>query len=226
MELFEEQGFENTSTIEVAERARVTTRTFFRYFSDKREVLFAESEHLRTVLIERIVTAPGDMAPLELVTWALAEFDWESIASRESQRRRQAVIAANPELLERDLIKQQQMEVGLIAALCERGVAKEIAQLAACVGIHVFRTAYERWLNGGGDTTTVATISANVLADLATIVPTGAPTRSAPSRITRTPARAGNSSAGGRRAAAPTSKVNTGATHRQEPAARSRKRSG
>ncbi len=41
LELFEKQGFENTSVIEISERARVTTRTFFRYFSDKREVLFA-----------------------------------------------------------------------------------------------------------------------------------------------------------------------------------------
>ena len=51
IELFASRGFENTSVVEIAERARVATRTFFRYFSDKREVLFAASDHLREALV-------------------------------------------------------------------------------------------------------------------------------------------------------------------------------
>jgi AcrR family transcriptional regulator len=58
IKLFEEQGFENTSVIEISERARVTTRTFFRYFSDKREVLFAGSDELRAVLVRRFSRRP------------------------------------------------------------------------------------------------------------------------------------------------------------------------
>src|SRR5580704_1123602 len=96
--LFEEQGFEKTSVIEIAERARVATRTFFRYFPDKREVLFAEAEALRAVLVERVLQAPDVAQPLQLIFGVLAAFDWESLGSRESQRRRRAVIAANPDL--------------------------------------------------------------------------------------------------------------------------------
>src|SRR3954452_24416960 len=76
LELFEEQGFENTSVVEIADRARVTTRTFFRYFSDKREVLFSESDRLRAALVQKILDAPDVSEPLRAVTTVLAEFDW------------------------------------------------------------------------------------------------------------------------------------------------------
>jgi AcrR family transcriptional regulator len=90
MELFDEQGFENTSVIKISERSGVTTRTFFRYFSDKREVLFAGSDELRAVLVEKILQVPDVGEPLQVITGVLSEFDWESLGSRNSQRQRQA----------------------------------------------------------------------------------------------------------------------------------------
>lgn len=179
MALFEEQGFESTSTIEIAKRARVTTRTFFRYFADKQEVLFADSADLNAVLVESILKAPSVAEPLQVVTQVLTEFDWESMGSRGSQRQRHAVIAANPELLERDLAKQHLMAVGFVDALRQRGVDADVAQLAASVGTHVFRTAYERWL-GADDDTTLATICASVMSDLSKIVPASAAASSSP----------------------------------------------
>jgi AcrR family transcriptional regulator len=170
IELFDEHGFENTSVIEIAERARVATRTFFRYFPDKREVLFAEAEALRTVLVERVLQAPEIAKPLELVFGVLAAFDWESLGSRESQRRRRAVIAANPDLLERDLIKHHGIAVGFTDALQQRGVAADVARLAATVAIDVFFTAYRQWLQAG-ETADLATISQRMMTHLATIVP-------------------------------------------------------
>jgi AcrR family transcriptional regulator len=173
IELFEEQGFEKTSVIEIAERARVATRTFFRYFSDKREVLFAEAEALRAVLVEGVLQAPNLAEPLQLVTDVLAQFDWESLGSRESQRHRHAVIAANPDLLERDLIKHHSIAIGFTNALQQRGVDADVARLAATVGIDVFFTAYRQWLEVG-ETSDLSTISERMLSRLATIVPTGA----------------------------------------------------
>jgi AcrR family transcriptional regulator len=146
MELFEEQGFEATSAVQIAERARVTTRTFFRYFSDKEEVLFADAEKLRAALVERIAQTADAGEPLRAVTRALAGFDWESLGPRESQHRREAMIASNPELLERDLIKQQQMADAFGSALEKLGVDPDAARLAARVGGQVFRTAYQQWL--------------------------------------------------------------------------------
>ena len=173
IELFEEQGFEKTSVIEIAERARVTTRTFFRYFSDKREVLFSEAEALRSVLVERVVLAPEGSEPLQLVFGVLAAFDWESLGSRESQRRRRAVIAANPELLERDLIKHHGIAVGFTDALRQRGVDADVAQLAATVGGDVFFTAYGQWLQAS-EMEDLPAICDLMMSRLAAIVPSGA----------------------------------------------------
>lgn len=170
MELFDEQGFENTSVIEIAERARVTTRTFFRYFSDKREVLFAGSDDLRAALVDKILRAPDVAEPLQVVTGALAEFNWESLGSKDTLRRRQAVIAANPELLERDLIKHHSIAVGLTDALRQRRVDPDIARLSAHVGIQIFSTAYELWLEADGEAN-LPTISENVMSLLAIVVP-------------------------------------------------------
>jgi AcrR family transcriptional regulator len=187
IELFDEQGFENTSVIEISERARVTTRTFFRYFSDKREVLFAGSDELRAVLVEKILQAPDVGEPLQVVIGALSEFDWENLGSRNSQRQRQAVIAANPELLERDLIKNHSIAVGFIDALRQRGVDADIARLAAHVGIQLFITAYVHWLEAGakGD---LAIMSESVVSLLASIVPANAQPPSSRQKSTRVPA--------------------------------------
>jgi AcrR family transcriptional regulator len=185
IELFDEQGFENTSVIEISERARVTTRTFFRYFSDKREVLFAGSDELRAVLVEKILQAPDVGEPLQVVTGVLWEFDWESLGSRNSQRQRQAVIAANPELLERDLIKNHRIAVGFMDALRQRGVDAEIARLAAHVGIQLFFTAYVHWLEAD-EKADLALMSESVMSLLASIVPTSAtppPSRRKSARI-------------------------------------------
>ena len=173
-ELFDQQGFERTSVVEIAARARVTTRTFFRYFADKREVLFAGSDDLRAALIGKVLQVPDGAGPLQVVTGALAEFDWESIAPRRSQRVRHAIIAANPELLERDLIKQHGITVGIIEALRQRGVDADTAQLAARVGIQVFLTAYQRWLKAG-DRPDVATVTDRMMSLLTTIMPARAP---------------------------------------------------
>jgi AcrR family transcriptional regulator len=145
LKLFEEKGFENTSVVEIADRARVTTRTFFRYFPDKREVLFAESDRIRTALVQAILDAPDVTEPLQVVTTILAEFDWGG-PGMELQRQRHAVIAANPGLLERDLIKQNDIAIEFIRALRRRGVEENAARLATRVGIQVFATAYAQWV--------------------------------------------------------------------------------
>ena len=69
--LFEEQGYEETTVAEIAERAGLTKRTFFRYFSDKREVLFSGSEELERRWLEAVTAAPPEATPLAVVTAGL-----------------------------------------------------------------------------------------------------------------------------------------------------------
>lgn len=173
LELFDEQGFENTSVIEISERAGVTTRTFFRYFSDKREVLFAGSDALRAILVETILHAPDIGEPLRVVIGVLSEFDWEILGSRNFQRQRQAVIAASPELLERDLIKRHSIAVALADALRQRGVDGEVPWIAAHVGVQLFFAAYLHWL-AAGKNADLTVMSEGVMSLLASIVPTDA----------------------------------------------------
>ncbi|MFC7676045.1 TetR family transcriptional regulator [Mycolicibacterium sp. GCM10028919] len=171
MELFDEQGFANTTAVEIANRARVTTRTFFRYFSDKQALVFADAESLRAALVERILHATADAEPLQAVTNALAEFDWESLGSRDIQRQRGAMIDANPDLLERDLIKQQQMADDFTRALEQRGVASHVSEVAAHVGIQLFRIAYRRWLAADEDNVDLTRLVDEVTSTLAELVP-------------------------------------------------------
>jgi AcrR family transcriptional regulator len=169
MALFEEQGFQNTSAVQIAERARVTTRTFFRYFPDKQAILFVDAERLSAALVQKILDATDVAEPLRAVVQALGGFDWLGLGSRESQRRRDAMIASNSDLLERELIKQQQMADGFSGALQQRGVDPDSAELAARVGIEVFRTAYRQWL-AAEDDPELATMIEAAMSVLATIV--------------------------------------------------------
>src|SRR3954469_16157347 len=67
IELFDEQGYEATTVAEIAERAGLTKRTFFRHFSDKREVLFSGSQELQRVWLEGVADAPADATALAVV---------------------------------------------------------------------------------------------------------------------------------------------------------------
>lgn len=170
MELFEEQGFQATSAVQIAKRARVTTRTFFRYFSDKQSILFVDADSMRAALIQRILDDADVAEPLQVVTRALMGFDWEGLGPRESQRRRDAMITADPDLLERELNKQHQMADGFSRALQQVGVDMRTAELAARVGIQVFQMAYRQWLTADDNTELATTMEAS-MSTLAAIVP-------------------------------------------------------
>jgi AcrR family transcriptional regulator len=149
LELFVERGFEQTTVAEIAQRAGLTERTFFRYFADKREVLFAGTGALQESLVAAVAQAPGSATPLAAIAGAL-EAVAPLLAERgDYPRRRQAVIAANAELRERELIKLAALAAAMAGALRERGVPEPAASLAAEAGIAVFRIAFERWTAEG-----------------------------------------------------------------------------
>jgi AcrR family transcriptional regulator len=151
LDLYVEQGFEQTTVAQIAERAGVTARTFFRHFSDKREVLFSGSEALEEAMVAALAAAPDGSAPLAAVAASL-DVTGEFLGGRLAHsRRRQAVIAANPELRERELNKMARLADALAQGLRDRGSADPEARLAAEVGVAVFRTGFERWVTGPDD---------------------------------------------------------------------------
>src|SRR3954452_8866516 len=147
MELYVERGFEQTTVAEIAQRAGLTARTFFRYFADKREVLFAGSELLQEEMVTALEGAPVSASPMDAVGLALDAAAAMLGGRREYSRRRQSVIAANADLRERELIKMASLSAALADGLRRRGVADPDASLAAEAGIAVFRVAFERWVN-------------------------------------------------------------------------------
>ncbi len=151
MELFNERGFEQVTVAEIAGRAGLTERTFFRYFADKREVLFWGQGALRDLLVSTVAGAPDSMAPLDAVAAALEAAGAMLQERREFARQRQAVIAANAGLQERELIKLASLASALTGALRRRGVADPAASLTAEAGIAVFKIAFERWVSGTGE---------------------------------------------------------------------------
>jgi AcrR family transcriptional regulator len=151
MELYVERGYEQTTVAEIAERAGVTARTFFRYFADKREVLFAGSLSLQEQLVAALDGVPNSASPMEAVAAALDAAATALGQHREYSRQRQSVIAANAELRERELIKMASLAVALGDGLRRRGVADPTASLAAEAGIAVLRVAFERWVREPGD---------------------------------------------------------------------------
>jgi AcrR family transcriptional regulator len=149
LELYVERGFEQTTVAEIAQRAGLTERTFFRHFADKREVLFQGAASLQELLVNAVVSTPESSAPIDAVAVALEAVGALLGERRESARQRQTVIAANPELRERELIKLASLAAALATALRARGVRDPTAGLAAEAGIAVFKIAFERWVDEG-----------------------------------------------------------------------------
>ena len=147
LELYGERGFEQTTVAEIAARAGLTERTFFRHFADKREVLFAGAGILQDLLVSTLAGTPDSAAPIDAVAAALEGAGARLQERRDYARQRQAVIAANVDLQERELIKLASLASALAGTLRRRGVRDPAASLAAEAGIAVFRIAFELWVS-------------------------------------------------------------------------------
>ncbi|WP_067675758.1 TetR/AcrR family transcriptional regulator [Nocardia miyunensis] len=152
LELFEERGYDNTTVIGIAERAGLTKSTFFRHFPDKREVLFGGGT-MAELVADGIAEAPPEAGPLDAVAHALDVIGREAFPPerREFAARRQAVIAAHPELREREALKGLGLTAAMIDALERRGVPDLTARVAAELCGVAWKIAYERWSDPAND---------------------------------------------------------------------------
>ena len=148
LELFQERGYLETTVGEIAAHAGLTERTFFRYFADKREVLFSGSQVLEKTIVEHIQGAPREQTPLDIVAGAMEAAGAELQALRELRyvRARYALVSQHAELQERELIKLASLAAAVTKALHARGVAEPAASLTAEAGIAIFKIGFERWV--------------------------------------------------------------------------------
>jgi AcrR family transcriptional regulator len=149
-ELYTERGYDQTTVAEIAARAGLTERTFFRHFADKREVLFEGGDRFTATLVDAVDAAPPEATALESVTAGI-EAAGSVFPAVELVRRRQALLQANSELQERELIKLASLATSLAEALRRRGVSDTTAELAAETAVTVLRIALTRWIEDPGE---------------------------------------------------------------------------
>jgi AcrR family transcriptional regulator len=172
MALYGERGYEQTTVAEIAERAGLTKRTFFRYFADKREVLFWGSELLEQQMVAAIEAAPASASAFGLIGAALdaAAVRFEEV--REFAGPRHRIIASSRELQERELIKAASLAAAMARALRARGFGDPAATLAAWTGTTTMHVAFEQWVDDP-DQTPFQQIARDALAQLREIATTG-----------------------------------------------------
>jgi AcrR family transcriptional regulator len=167
MQLYVERGFDDTTVADIAARAGVTARTFFRHFADKREVLFAGSSQLQDSLVKALREAPPEATAMQAVAAALDAAAGLLGDNREHSRQRQAIINSHPDLLERELIKMSTLAAALAEGLRGRGVREPDASLAAEAGVVVFRVTFGRWVGPDQQSDQGLTLKQMMRADLA-----------------------------------------------------------
>jgi AcrR family transcriptional regulator len=145
LELFSERGYDQTTAAEIAARAGVTERTYFRHFPDKRDILFGGEKDLQSLLTETIAGAPAGLGPVSILKRAFDALGAIFEANRPFSRPRLAVIAATPALREREMSKQANLTVAVTTALANRGVDPKTAALVAQLGAVAFNHALATW---------------------------------------------------------------------------------
>ncbi len=149
LELYREPGYDVVTVAQIAARAGLTPRTFFRYFADKREVLFFGADHLEATIVQTIADAPEGTRAIAAAATALEfipRYSDEDPAHASYARQRHALIQAYPELRERELGKHAALAAAMTAALRARGVADLPARLAAEAALTAFQFGFERWI--------------------------------------------------------------------------------
>lgn len=151
VELFSEQGFAATTVPQITERAGLTTRTFFRHFADKREVLFGHEDapaQARAFLAQ----APPGMSTAEFIAWGLGLMARERFdGHRDELRVIRALIDSDESLQERSLRKRETLNSLVGEALRSRGLGERQSRLLAEATVSALYVALDQWLNTDTD---------------------------------------------------------------------------
>lgn len=150
LRLFEERGFDQTTIDQIAEAAEISRRTFFRYFTDKEELFFAEDEQLLDVINETLDQAPPGESVLDLAHRATHALAAHSVADAKRRLARERLIAATPALLARRMAKNLRWEQAINERLLQRGFTEWEALLLPKIALACFQAAYEQWVRDPG----------------------------------------------------------------------------
>ena len=147
LELYCERGYEEITAAEIAAKAGVTERTFFRHFPDKREVLFDGEAAFIEALTAAVRSAPGALGPWDTLFVAFNSVKQMFVQNRPFTEPRQRVIASNPALQERATAKTRALTAAVACALGERGLTLPQANLAAQMGMATLSHGVAAWFD-------------------------------------------------------------------------------
>ena len=148
LELFTEQGFAHTTVPQITERAGLTTRTFFRHFSDKREVLFDAEGDMPALVDSQMAAAPAGLDPMALIESGLREVAHHRFEGlHDYLRTRRAVIRSDDGLRERELRKSDVLAQAIIRGFRGRGLQPLDAAVAAQIAVATLYLAIDQWLD-------------------------------------------------------------------------------
>lgn len=150
MALFAEHGYAETTVPQIAERAGLTTRTFFRHFAEKREVVFLRDRELPTAVRTILDALPSGLGSRQLVEQGLSRAAVELEQWRAPISRRDAIIGSDEHLRERELLKLDHLAAAIEQGLVARDVPAEQAHVASRVAALAFDLALRRWLDAEG----------------------------------------------------------------------------
>jgi len=152
LELFAQQGFAATTVPQITARAGLTTRTFFRHYADKRDVLFAGEDHVAALVAELVAAAPVPLSPMALIDQGLRVLAATAFDGRlEQLRARRAIVETDEGLRERELRKLAALSDVIAAGFQGRGADELTALVAARVAVTAFHLAVTRWLDQTGE---------------------------------------------------------------------------
>lgn len=151
MTLFAEQGFRGTTVPQIAEAAGLTTRTFFRHFADKRDVLFLRDREFPQAVRDFMAAVPPESSPTAAVRAGLAAACRGIQGWREQIARRRRIVRDEPALHERDLLRSHHLAAAIEQSLAERGTDHTAAHALAALAVTCFDLAVDRWLDGPAD---------------------------------------------------------------------------
>lgn len=147
LELFLEHGFAATTVPEIAERAGLTTRSFFRYYADKREVLFVGEDELPGVVEQMFDDSDPSLSPMEMIHVGLAAVVVPRLECfREELLTRRAIVESDESLGERELRKLAILQTAGTAAFGRRGLSPLDADLAGRLAVAIYHATLDLWL--------------------------------------------------------------------------------
>ncbi|WP_353648214.1 TetR family transcriptional regulator [Nakamurella sp. A5-74] len=146
LELYRQRGYDQTTIADIATEAGVTQRTFFRHFTDKREVLFSVEGRQQEALARALAEVPSTVPPLATMLQAFRSMAPVLEDNRPLAVARHSVITVTPALRERELLKEAALSDVVAAALRERGLPDWRATLLAQVGTAALGHAIHTWV--------------------------------------------------------------------------------